>query len=672
MNSALYRGTVTHTRPAGPRNSFTYPTCFFALDLDEVPALARRVRLFSHNRPNAVSFYDRDHMGRVDHSAKDNARAAAEDILGPGAAHRVVLVTNLRVLGYVFNPISWFYCYAADGTATCVLAEVSNTFGERHMYVLRDGERRGDRTHYSHVKRLHVSPFLPMGLDYTFAITEPGGDFEASIVARQDARTRLSATLRGVRHDLSDATIGRALARHPLMTHRVTERIHGQALRLWRGGARFYRKPPLDPGRGSVDPVPADEPRRRGLKPPPPARRTPLTPLARRATQRVLARPAVGRVTLELPDGTLRVAGRGDPDVRVRIRSRDAYRRIAARGRLGLGEGYVAGDWDSDDLPGLLATLAITAERVRRHRVPALGARLARRRPRLPARADLPRSRREIAYHYDLGNDLYALFLDPSMTYSCAVFEHPEISLEEAQAAKRRRLLERLDLRPGQRLLEIGCGWGALSIDAARDFGVHATGITLSQEQAATARARAAEAGVGDEVDIRLVDYRRLSGRFDRIVSVEMIEAVAHSELPGFLGAIDRHLASDGLAALQMIAIPEERYERYRRGRDWIREYIFPGGSIPSLAAFTHAMGRGSELIVDSVENIGDHYAPTLEAWRTRFLSNADAVRALGYDDRFIRGWEFYLAFCEAGFATRALHDYQLVLSRPFRGRVAA
>lgn len=672
--SALYRGTLAHTRPGEPRHAFRYPVCFFALDLDEVPALAARLKLFSHNRPNAVSFYDRDHMGRIDRSAKENARIVAEESLGPGAADRVVLVTNLRVLGYVFNPISWFFCYTDAGDPTCVLAEVSNTFGERHMYVLADGERRGERTRYSEVKRLHVSPFLPMDLEYTFAVTDPGDRFEATIVARQEDRTRLSATLQGERRDLNDAAIGGALARYPLMSHRVTERIHGQAVRLWRGGATFHRKPPLAPGEGSVVDDAEDGGGRRGLRPPPPAGRTPLAPLVRRGVLWALDRPAGGEVTVALPDGTRRVAGDASEGRRatVTVRSRDAYRRIARRGRLGLGEGYVAGDWDADDLPAFLSILALTAERERRRGVLGLGSSIARRRPRLPARADLARDRREIEYHYDLGNDLYALFLDRSLSYSCALFEEPSQSLEDAQRAKNRRLLERLELAPGQRLLEIGCGWGAFAVQAAQEFGVAVTGITLSSEQAAVARERAERAGVQGQVSIELRDYRRLEGRFDRIVSVEMIEAVGHRQLPVFARALDRHLTQDGLIALQMIAVPEERYERYRRGRDWIREYIFPGGAIPSLQSFVGAMAKGSGLIVQEVENIGDHYAPTLAEWRRRFLANEDAVLALGYDRRFIRGWEFYLAFCEAGFATRALHDYQLVLSRPFRGRVGA
>jgi len=438
----------------------------------------------------------------------------------------------------------------------------------------------------------------------------------------------------------------------------------------------FHRKPRFSPGEGSIaeapEPVPGAPARRRGLRPLPPARRSPLTPLARRLALGVLRRPARGMVSVRLPDGTVRRGGdpASGPSVEVTVTSKDLYRRLATRGRLGLGEAYTAGDWRADDLVGLLETLALTAESARRR--PPLSAltALRRRRPRLPARSDLPGARRDIQYHYDLGNDLYALFLDPSWTYSCAVFERPDMTLEEAQEAKYRRICDKLGLGPDAHVLEIGCGWGGFALHAAREWGARVTGVTLSQEQAAMARERVAQAGLSDRIEIRLTDYRLLEGRFSHIASIEMLEAIGHRELPVFFGACERLLAPDGIACIQTIAVPDQFYERYRRGNDWIREHVFPGALIPSLEAITRAMTRSSNLIVHGAENIGYHYAETLRRWRERFLANREEVLALGYDERFVRTWDFYLAFCEAGFRTRALHDYQLVLTRPFNDRL--
>jgi cyclopropane-fatty-acyl-phospholipid synthase len=434
----------------------------------------------------------------------------------------------------------------------------------------------------------------------------------------------------------------------------------------------FHRKPAFAPGEGSVAaPAAAERPARRALRPVPPARRSPLTPLARRLTLWGLGHPARGEIAVRLPDGTVRRAGdpATGPAPTVTVASKDLYRRLARRGRIGIGEAYTAGDWRADDLVGLLETLALTAEGVRRRPPVAALEALRRRRPRLPARAGLPGARRDIRYHYDLGNDLYALFLDPSWTYSCACFEHAGMTLQEAQEAKHRRICDKLGLTPESHVLEIGCGWGGFALHAAAERGARVTGVTLSDEQAALARRRVAEAGLADRIDIRLQDYRTLDGRFSHIASIEMLEAVGHRELPVFFGACERLLDEDGVACIQTIAVPDQRYEAYRRGRDWIREYIFPGALIPSLEAVIRAMTRSSRLIVDGAENIGDHYAETLRRWREAFLANREAVLALGYDERFVRTWEFYLAFCEAAFRTRALHDYQLVLRRPFNPR---
>lgn len=679
MRSALYEGTLLHARTAPARNVFRYPVCFYALDLDELPQLDRRLALFGYNRPNLVSFRDGDHMGDPSRPVKENVLAF---LAGHGidlAGGRIVLVTNLRTLGHVFNPVSYFYCYSGDGARAAIVAEVSNTFGERHPYLLTAENRvgQGARDVYEHRKRMHVSPFFGMDQTYRFSFTEPGERIHAGVGIVEGGERPFWAELTGVRRPLTNARLARALVRYPLMSQQVTGLIHWQAVKLAMKRVPFHHKPRFAPGEGSRPPAaapPADAAPRRALRPLPPARRSPLTPLARRAALWALGSPARGRVAVRLPDGTVRTAGdpTSGPDVQVTVGSRNLWRRLATRGRLAIGESYVAGDWWTDDLVGLLEILAVTAEDVRGRPPASLLMELQRRRPRLPARSDLPGARRDIQYHYDLGNDLYELFLDPTWTYSCAVFEHPGMTLEQAQEAKYRRICDKLGLGPDSHVLEIGCGWGGFALHAARETGARVTGVTLSEEQAALARRRAAEAGLTDRVDIRLQDYRTLDGTFSHVASIEMLEAIGHRELPVYFAAVDRLLAPAGLACIQTIAVPDQRYERYRRGDDWIRQYVFPGALIPSLDAITSAMTRSSELIVHGVENIGYHYALTLRLWRERFLANRDRVLALGYDERFIRTWEFYLAFCEAGFRTRALHDYQLVLTRPFNDRLPA
>ena len=251
--------------------------------------------------------------------------------------------------------------------------------------------------------------------------------------------------------------------------------------------------------------------------------------------------------------------------------------------------------------------------------------------------------------------------LDETMTYSCAVFERPELTLAEAQRAKYERLCRLLELGPEDHVLEIGCGWGGFAQHAAERHGCRVTGITISREQAALARERTH----GLPVEILEQDYRTVDGTFTKVVSIEMIEAIGADQFGTFFGTIDRVLAPGGRAAVQSILVPEQRWERYRSTPDWIERYVFPGCLIPSLEALTRAAARHSRLGVYGVDEIGEHYAETLRRWRSSFHERIDDVRALGYDRRFERTWDFYLAFCEAAFRTRALRDAQLLLARP-------
>jgi cyclopropane-fatty-acyl-phospholipid synthase len=378
----------------------------------------------------------------------------------------------------------------------------------------------------------------------------------------------------------------------------------------------------------------------------------------------------VGAIELRLPDGrTLAFGVQGSP-LRADIEVHDwrFLTRLVHRASVGVGESYMLGEWSSSDLVTLIRIM-IANRRALRRITPAALANIAGDRAIHALRANrLGRSERNIAAHYDLSNELYALFLDETMTYSSAWFESPDVTLREAQEAKYRRIAEKIRLDSTCHVLEIGCGWGGFAVFAARTYGCRVTGVTLSHEQARGAEQRLRDEGLDHLVDIRIIDYREVTGRFDRIVSIEMLEAVGHRYLGTYFETIDRLLAPDGLAAIQVITIPEQRYDAYRRRPDFIQRYIFPGGHLPSLEAMCHAMGGHGELFVDHVENLGMHYAETLRRWRERFLAQVDAVVALGFDQRFVRMWEFYLAYCEGAFLARYINDLQLVLTRPMNG----
>jgi cyclopropane-fatty-acyl-phospholipid synthase len=388
--------------------------------------------------------------------------------------------------------------------------------------------------------------------------------------------------------------------------------------------------------------------------------------VARRLTYRALAALRGGEVVLRYPDGRGRRLGDGDgPSVVVDIRHPDAFwDKLGRRTRVGLGEAYVDGDWDCSDLVGLFSLIGRNLEATAAHPLLRRLYRIQELRPDSRPRQTLAAAKDNIHAHYDLGNELFELMLDPTMTYSCAYWERPGMTLEEAQRAKNRHICEKLGLGPADHVLEIGCGWGGFAIQAATDYGCRVTGLTLSSSQAGFARARIDALGLGERIEIREEDYRLTEGRFTKIASIEMFEAIGLAEYGNYFGAIQRLLTRDGVACFQTIGVPDWRFERYRRRPDWIQQTIFPGSLLPSLEAITKAVGR-TQLQINGVEEIGFGYARTLREWRENVLGNLDQIRALGYDERFLRIWMFYLSYCEAGFAIRSLRNMQIVLGHP-------
>jgi cyclopropane-fatty-acyl-phospholipid synthase len=391
----------------------------------------------------------------------------------------------------------------------------------------------------------------------------------------------------------------------------------------------------------------------------------PLGAVSRRVLERALARIEDGALELRTPDGVRRFGDEHAEAVVFDVHDPRWFARLARSGRLAVGEGYQAGEWSSPDLAGLVALLARNQDQVFGRPPLSLLAGLGRLVPHVELPRGLRRTERDVHAHYDLGNAFFSLWLDDSMTYSCALFETPDSTLAEAQQAKYRALAEATHIGPRDRVLEIGTGWGGFALHLARERGCRVTTATISRQQHALATQRVHEAGLADRIDVVYSDYRGLTGSYSRIVSIEMIEAIGHRQLETYFATIDRLLAPDGFAGIQAILVPDQRYQTYRRQRDWIRKHIFPGGMLPSLEAITTAARRSSDLMVHDVRELGPHYARTLREWRERFLARRAEVEALGLDVHFQRTWEYYLAFCEGAFATHALRDAQLVLTRP-------
>ena len=397
-----------------------------------------------------------------------------------------------------------------------------------------------------------------------------------------------------------------------------------------------------------------------------PAVEPPSAPGSARLLLALLERLAAGRLDLVTPDGRLRAfAGREPgPQALLRINDWSTCGAILRAGDIGFAESYIAGHWDTPDLAKLL-TLAATNHAVLSEAVYGRwwGWLLYRLRHLLRGNSR-GQAKRNIHAHYDLGNRFYALWLDATMTYSSALFEgRLEGSLEDAQRCKYERILERLDLKPGDRVLEIGCGWGGFAEHAALTRGVKVHGITLSTEQLAWARERVAKAGLGGLASFELRDYRDVRGEFDAIVSIEMFEAVGERYWPSFFRTVRDRLRRGGRALVQTITIDEALFERYRAGTDFIQQYIFPGGMLPSREVFRDRASQQG-LVVGDMLAFRHDYAETLRRWRTRFNARLAELHGLGFDERFARLWNFYLAYCEAGFGAGTIDVLQVEIKR--------
>jgi len=388
---------------------------------------------------------------------------------------------------------------------------------------------------------------------------------------------------------------------------------------------------------------------------------------------KLLTAMPLGRMNLTLPNGTTLKIGNGEGGVTANATIHDAnfFKRCVLYGDIGFGEGYVAGEWDTDSITNVISWFILNVEHapgVSGSSVKSVVLNLLKFYNRLfhNKRANsISGSKKNIAEHYDLNNDFFALWLDPTMTYSSAYFKEDNYTLEQAQKAKYHRLCEQLFLKETDHVLEIGSGWGGNAIYMASNFGCKVTSITISEEQHKEATLRVKNAGLDHLVKIELQDYRKVKGQFDKIVSVEMLEAVGAEFLEPYFKQCQKLLAPKGILALQVITCPDSRFEEFKNGVDWIQKHIFPGSLLPSIGEMNRIINQVSDLTVVDVKDLGLHYAKTLHTWFVNFNNKLEEVKALGFNDAFIRKWNYYLNYCEAAFEMRNINVMQLVYTRP-------
>jgi cyclopropane fatty-acyl-phospholipid synthase-like methyltransferase/DUF1365 family protein len=655
---SLYEVDIRHARTDPVRHDVRHRSYLWFVDLDALPDHGPLGR-----------FESRDHLGDPNRSLRDNVT----DFLGDHGIElhggRITMLANARAFGYVFNPLTLYWCHDADGALRCVVAEVHNTYGQRHRYLLRPDDDGRTET----AKEFYVSPFYPVDGYYRMRLPEPRERLSLTVSLHRPGERPFTATVRGVGLPATRRALWRTALRHPFETWTVRALITAHGIALWRKGLPVRPRPP-HPFTHATSPEHA----------------MPKHPVADRLA--TLVERTVGVAAAELPvrirawDGS-EVGPAGAPTVV--IRNRRALRRLLwAPGELGLARAYVTGDIDVE---GDLADGFRRVWRSARSRAatgvsvrPAGAARAAFDAARLGAVGTPPRppasearlsggvhtqrrDRAAIAHHYDLSNDFYALLLDESMAYSCAYFTAPSSvqSLADAQRAKLDLVCRKLALQPGSRLLDVGCGWGSLALHAAERFGAQVTAITLSAQQRDHVAKRIADRGLADRVEVRLQDYRELAddpayaGSFDAVSSIEMGEHVGEGQYPAYAAILHRALRPTGRLLLQQMS---RRADAAPGGGIFIESYIAPDMHMrPLPATLAHLERAGFEI--RDVEGMREHYVRTVEAWIETFEANWDRFVAL-QGEEVARVWRLYLVGGALSFAERRMGVDQILAVR--------
>ena len=664
MKSKLATGITGHDRYFPETHSFSYPISLYCFDLDELELVDRTIPFLSVDSFNLLSIWQKDYGDWSTGTIKEKITARCKREDPAFEAGSIQLITMPKTLGWVFNSVSFYLCHDTAGALCYFVLEINNTFFERCQYVLPVAEAKsiGNSLQWKLQKEFHVSPFYSMDYDYCITLARSEAAMRVDILMLKAGKTAFCAYAAVTFEAMASSTSLVATVHRATRMALSMPRITYQAFKL-----SFLRRLPV-------------------LQKPNPFSRVIVRaePIAwfdqfclwigRKHLQKL----KIHRLVLRLPDG--RCEAYGDPDgkeVELRICNFAFFRKVLLQGGVGFGESYTAGDWEADDPAAVVEFFLDNYSYLQEEKIPFTSF-FQRFNTVLHwlNRNSLHGSKRNIQAHYDLNNDFFKLFLDESMVYSAGIYSSDQDSLEDAQRLKLDTIARKAALQPGMSILEIGSGWGALAEHCARSYDCSVTSLTLSEEQKKYAEEHARSRGLSGTISYVLQDYRNTSGTFDRIVSVEMLEAVGKDNLEEFFTICNSRLNPEGVLVVQVISFPDTHYRDYCKRSDWIQKHIFPGSHLPSLSVLLESAARAS-FIVDSVENYPLDYAQTLREWRRRFDAHEADVRRLGFNDEFIRKWRFYLASCEAEFNSRWLSVYQVVFTRPnnrttFRTAVAA
>ncbi len=653
LSHLILKTTMFHRRLNPIGYAFKYSMFYLNIDVSKVDKSADKSFVFGFNRRKLLSIYESDYLSSYSGNLSEKLEKLFEKYEINPRFSSIRLVTHPRVFGYVFNPVSFFLCYRQEEEPEILIAEVHNTFGERHLYVMNREDRRTPKGFISFRadKDFHVSPFLDREGVYYFRVKEENKKLSILIDLHQDDKVVFESGLVSLKRELNGVSLLKHLAKYPGSIILTFFRIvyHAFILKFIKG-LRVFTKPIADSEATFVKSSPSV-----------------FQKYCLKKFSQFVQQAKFGELNLHFPCGNSISVGDKSHDLKaeINVKNYDMFCKSVIHGDIGFGESYVDGDWDSPELTNVIQFFSKNVSHIDdRNLLSTYFGRFYNAIKHYLKFNSIKNSKRNIAAHYDLSNELFTKFLDKRMQYSSALFKNADESLEIAQLNKIEKIVEELKITNNSNVLEIGCGWGGLGIEIVKMTGCKYTGVTLSEEQRDYFCKKVEDAGLGNLIDVRLEDYRKINGSFDRVISIEMVEAVGHSFLESYFSKIGEILSPTGLVFIQAITIPESRYNAYRLGCDWIQKYVFPGGLCPSQLRLVEAAASGSKLVLEKTENIAESYAKTLNIWKADFNEEWSEIKVLGFDERFRRLWNYYLSYCEAGFTERLVNTHQMVFSR--------
>lgn len=636
MKSKIYEGTIEHHRYRPVSHDLSYPVYLYAFDLKDLPELNQRYPLFGYNRPAVASIHDRDYLepGHVPIRQKIFKLLEPHQIDQP--VETIIMITSARYFNYVFNPVSIYYCLTADHALSAIIAEVNNTYGERHPYVLTKNISNTGKwfAAFQTPKVFHVSPFNKVEGIYHFYFSDPKDRLEMKIELVHENKTVMAAIFKGDGLPLTRANHLKTILKYPVSPHLSIPRIYAHAFKLF-----FRKKLTFNDKPVPMSPITLKK-QKPGL----------MEFLCKGIVFKALKRVAIGCLKIEMSNQeVLRFGNSKSPAHQtavIQIKDFRFFTRVVFDGEIGFGESYMHSEWDTPNLVDLLKLLIANREYLSDGNLMfSILTRLKEKIAHDKRWNTIKNTPENIKAHYDLSNAFYALFLDEQMLYSCGIFKQSHDTLEMAQERKMKRILAQADIRETHHILEIGCGWGGFAVFAAKKTGCKVTGITVSKAQYERACQRVKDEGLEDRITIQLKDYRHTTGSFDRIVSIEMIEAVGPQFFPTYFKQGQNLLKPGGKMVFQAIIIENDRYKNYCREPDWIQKHIFPGGHLPCLKILEETLSEHTDFKISDIHHMGSHYATTLAHWRDRFVVNKEAISRLGFDETFCRKWMYYFWF---------------------------